>query len=198
MSMQAKIIGLTGNIGSGKSTIARVFEQKGWPVFDSDLAARFVLNKNTTAFYNTIAAFGEDFLGADGEIDRKKLAAVVFNDPEKTARINAIVHPAVKDIFKRWLSVQESAFVIRESALLFEADIYHESYKNIVVTCPLEERIKRVLLRNNTDRNSVLEREKNQWPEEKKVSSSDFTIENFEKPVLPQVMHIIHQLEHQV
>lgn len=190
-----KIIGLTGNIGSGKSTIARIFSQYGWPVFDSDAAGRKVLTSKSSSFFQVVSTFGENILDAEGEIDRKKLAALVFNDPEKIRQLNTIVHPAVKNMFDLWHSQQQTPFVIRETALLFETGIYQLSFRNIIVTCPLDERIRRVMLRNNTTLDQVLEREKNQWSEEKKKSLSDFTIENFEQPVLPQVMSIIQQLE---
>lgn len=195
MSTSPKIIGLTGNIGSGKSTVAQIFAQYGWPVFDSDRAGKYVLHKNTSSFATIVKTFGQDILDIQGEIDRKKLADIVFDNPGNLERLNAIVHPAVRDIFDRWHNEQVSPFVIRETALLFETGIYKTSFKNMVVACPLEKRIQRVMQRNHISREKVMEREKNQWPEEKKIELADFVINNSESAVLPQVEKIIRQLE---
>lgn len=190
-----KIIGLTGNIGSGKSTVARLLAQHGWPVFDSDKAAKPLLESTSPVFVSIIDLFGPGILDEQGEINRGKLASVVFEKPEKIEQLNNIIHPAVKTVFDRWYQEQNTPFVVRETALLFETGIDKSSLYNIVVACPLEERIRRVMLRNNITREQVLEREKNQWEEKEKIAKADFVITNFQRPLIPQVMDLIRQLE---
>ncbi|MDR6845849.1 dephospho-CoA kinase [Flavobacterium granuli] len=172
-----KIIGLTGGIGSGKTTVANEFSSLGIPVYITDLEAKkmmqsdFVLNRIKEEFGNIV--FDKDVLL------REKLSEIVFNDSEKLAKLNGIVHPAVKQHFKKWLlDHQNNPFVIYESAILFESGSYKECDYVVNVVAPLELRIQRVIERDKTTREKVLERIKNQWNDEEKSSKSDFIVEN--------------------
>ncbi len=188
--MTPKIIGITGNIGSGKSTVAELFSLYGWPVFKSDDASKYILQNNKEIQEKIIAVFGDTILNEKKLIDNRKLAECVFHDEQKLVALNSILHPEVKIVFKKWITAQTSTFVIRESALLFEANINTESFRNITVTCPLEERVKRAVSRGGMSKESIVQREKAQFTSEEKSKRSDFVINNFNTPLLPQVKKI--------
>jgi dephospho-CoA kinase len=191
--MGPKIIGITGNIGSGKSTVAELFALYGWPVFRSDDVSKLILKKNKNVQERIISLFGDAILNEQKTIDNKKLAGIVFKDEQKLNDLNSIVHPEVKKAFAKWLHEQTTPFVIRESALLFETNISSESFKNITVTCPFEERVKRVISRGGITTDSIARREKAQLSGEEKSKRSDYVIDNFKDPLLPQVTKI-HKL----
>ena len=172
-----KIIGLTGGIGSGKTTVANEFSSLGVPVYITDLEAKNLMQSD--AVLNQIKVeFGSTVFNK-GTLLREKLSEIVFNNDEKLAKINSIVHPAVKEHFKGWLlEHQNNPVVIYESAILFESGSYKECDFIINVEAPLEVRIQRVVERDNTTREKVLERIKNQWNDEEKSSKSDFVIKN--------------------
>ncbi len=177
-----KIIGLTGGIGSGKTTIANYFKSLGIPVYTADDEAKKVMK-----FPKIIASlkenFGEEIFKNDN-LNTKKLAKIVFNNPEKLNSLNKIVHPAVKKHFDQWLlSHKDAPFIIKETAILFESGSYKYCDKIINVNSPMETRIKRVMERDKTTREDVLKRINNQWSEEQRSSKSDFVINNatFEK-----------------
>ncbi|HYG49700.1 MAG TPA: dephospho-CoA kinase [Flavobacteriales bacterium] len=192
--MAAKIIGLTGNIGSGKSTAAAFFEFFGWPVFNSDFGAKLVLQHSKEMINAVASSFGNDVLLPNGKIDTRKLGSIVFADEKKIQVLNGIVHPGVKKLFYNWLGTQKAPFIIRESALLFEVGIDKESFKNITVSCDLEERIKRVMQRDKLSEQQVRNRESRQMPEAEKIKRSDFVVDNFNKPLIPQLLKIHDQL----
>ena len=172
-----KIIGLTGGIGSGKTTVAKYFEREGVPVYYADEAGRQVLSEPNVR-ERIVEAFG-DQIAPSGQIDRKKLAAIVFTDPAALERLNAIVHPAVREDFKRWKERHAKfVFIIREAAILFESGSYKDCDAVILVTAPLEERIRRVVLRDQITREAVLARMANQWGDDQKAALSDFVIVN--------------------
>lgn len=173
-----KIIGLTGGIGSGKTTIAKYFEEKGIPVYISDDEARKIMQSSEVveAIKN---AFGDSvFEGAN--LKREVLAEIVFNDPEKLKVLNGIVHPAVKEDFKQWMSSKKDKFpyVVYESAILFESGSYKNFDVIVTVTAPLELRIERVLQRDTTTRDQVLRRISSQWTDAQRISKSEYVIEN--------------------
>ncbi|HLP10877.1 MAG TPA: dephospho-CoA kinase [Flavobacteriales bacterium] len=189
----AKIIGLTGNIGSGKSTAAAFFDFFGWPVFNSDHAAKLVLESKKVI--DTIAEnFGKTILLENGKIDTRKLGTLVFADEKKLETLNGIVHPGVKKLFANWLNHQQAPFIVRESALLFEVGIDKESFKNITVSCDFNERIKRVMQRDKLTEDQVRHRENRQLPEAEKIKRSDYVINNFDKPLIPQLLKIHDEL----
>jgi dephospho-CoA kinase len=172
-----KIIGLTGGIGSGKTTIANEFLSLGVPVYIADDEARKLMQ--STEVVNAIrAVFGNEVFEKD-ILNREKLAEIVFSNPEKLEQLNAIVHPAVKKHFDEWLlNHKDAPFVIYEAAILFESGGYKNCDLIISVTAPLETRIQRVIDRDNTTREQVLKRINMQWNDEKRISKSDFIIKN--------------------
>jgi dephospho-CoA kinase len=171
------IVGLTGGIGSGKTTIANYIASKGIPVYIADDAGRKVMQKQEILDAIKDVFGSEVFNGKN--LDRAKLAKIVFDTPERLQELNAIVHPAVKNDFKEWLKQNEEApIVIYESAILFESGSYANFDRIVTVIAPLETRISRVLERDTTTRDEVLKRINAQWNDEKRISKSDFVIEN--------------------
>jgi len=174
-----KIIGLTGGIGSGKTTVSKLFKKNNIPVYNSDLEAKKIMSLKRV-IKKIKEKFGDAIL-ADNQINRVALAKIVFNDSNKLKQLNNIVHPEVKKHFLKWVEKNKaSKFVIKEAAVLFES----ESYKNcdiiITVTAPIETRINRVMLRDNVSKESVLERINNQWSDQDKIKLSNFVIENLD------------------
>ncbi|MNQ00447.1 Dephospho-CoA kinase [compost metagenome] len=172
-----KIIGLTGGIGSGKTTIANYFSSLGIPVYIADDEAKKITQ--TSEVIDSIKkTFGEAIFD-NGLLNRQKLAEIVFNDPEKLKQLNAIIHPAVKKHFDKWILDHKAyPFVIYEAAILFESGNYKNCDIIITVTAPLETRIQRVIERDKTTREHVLKRMEAQWNDEQRISKSDFVIEN--------------------
>ncbi|MBL7868080.1 MAG: dephospho-CoA kinase [Flavobacterium lindanitolerans] len=174
-----KIIGLTGGIGSGKSSIAKHIESLGIPVYIADTEAKKILD-TADVIAKVIALFGDDIL-ENGKIDRKKIAALVFQDPEKLKKYNAIIHPEVYLHFQNWVKQYNNyPLVVKEAAILFESGSYKDCDKIILVTAPKENRIQRVMKRDAVTREAVEQRMSHQWDDETKKSMSDFVIENIE------------------
>jgi len=194
----AKFIGLTGGIGSGKTTIANFFKSQGVPLYIADDEAKAILF-TPAAIEEVKNAFGEDIL-TDGLPDKAKLASLVFSDPDKLKMLNEIIHPKVRMHFKEWMEKhKDEKFVIREAAILFESGSYKDCDKIILVTAPVEIRIKRVMDRDNTTREKVLERMNAQWNDEKKAALSDYIINNIEiedtKNQAMQILKILNKME---
>jgi len=174
--MKQRVIGLTGGIGSGKSTIARFFAEMGLPVYIADDEAKKILYLPETV--NEIKQAFSNAVFSDGVPDRSKIAALVFNDPEQLKVLNGIIHPAVARHFKQWAAAQQAPIVIKETAILFESGSYTDCDATITVTAPQEVRIERVIARDGISRKQVLERMANQWADEKKIALSDYVIVN--------------------
>jgi dephospho-CoA kinase len=189
-----KIIGLTGGIGSGKTTVAKQFMGAGIPVYIADDEAKKMLQQPEiiTQIKNT---FGDSVL-ENHQISRTKLAQLVFNQPEKLMQLNAIIHPAVKEHFQTWLkSKQSEPYVIREAAILFESGTYQDCDLIISVVAPIEDRIARVMKRDHVDRAAVLARINNQWTDEQRIEKSNFIIENISpENTRKQVSEILKKL----
>nr|WP_199003398.1 dephospho-CoA kinase [Flavobacterium sp. ASV13] len=172
-----KVIGLTGGIGSGKTTIASYFKEMGVPVYIADDGAKRVM-QSENIIQQIKLTFG-DSLFENKVLNRSKLAEIVFNNADKLAQLNAIVHPAVKQDFEFWLQENKNfQYVVYEAAILFESGRYKDCDVIITVTAPEEIRIERVLKRDNTTREQVLSRMKMQWNDEKRISLSNFVINN--------------------
>ena len=172
-----KVIGLTGGIGSGKTTIANYFATMGVPVYIADDAAKKVMQSDNI-IQQIKTTFGDSIFEKE-ILNRAKLAEIVFNNADKLAQLNAIVHPAVKSDFELWLQENKKYdYVIYEAAILFESGRYKECDVIITVTAPEEIRIERVVKRDNTTREQVLSRMKMQWNDEKRISLSNFVINN--------------------
>ena len=172
----AKIIGLTGGIGSGKTTIARLFEAEGIPVYIADDEAKKIMILPET-IQLVRECFGQEVI-VNHQIDKKKLSEIVFNQLEKLKELNKIIHPLVKKHFDNWVKKQNSPFVIKEAAILFESGSYKYCDQIITVIASEETRIKRVMSRDNSTKEAVLDRIKNQWSDSQKTSKSDYIIEN--------------------
>ena len=172
-----KIIGLTGGIGSGKTTIANYFKSKGIPVYIADDEAKNILQTKEVRL-EIKAAFGSNVF-SDDKVDKSKLAEFVFTNPEKLKILNSIIHPKVKNHFDNWVEKhQKFPFVIKEAAILFESGSYKLCDKIITIVVPLEERIQRVIHRDTTSYENVMKRINNQWTDEQRMSKSDYIIYN--------------------
>ncbi|NMH29121.1 dephospho-CoA kinase [Flavobacterium silvaticum] len=172
-----KIIGLTGGIGSGKSTVALYFEENDIPVYYADEKAKEV-TRRPDILSRIEHSFGASVISGTS-LDRKKLAAIVFNSPEKLEQLNGIIHPAVRQDFAKWLSQHEQyPIVVREAAILFESGSYKDCDAIITVTASVESKIQRVMKRDSITRESVLARMKNQWDDDRKAALSDYVILN--------------------
>ncbi|MDT8412369.1 MAG: dephospho-CoA kinase [Vicingaceae bacterium] len=188
------IIGLTGGIGSGKSTIAEIFTTLKIPVFNSDLEAK-QLYSHPEVKQQIITLFGNVY-NDQNQLDKKTLANIVFNDEEKLQQLNSIIHPAVKKLFETWVSKNNhTAILIKEAAILIESGAAKQVDKIIVVTAPEKERIKRVMQRDNITEKEVIARMSKQLPEEKLIAHADVIIKNDNKQlVIPQVLEILKKL----
>ncbi|ASU33746.1 dephospho-CoA kinase [Mucilaginibacter xinganensis] len=187
-------IGLTGNIGSGKTTVSKVFELLGVPVFYADDAAKKVMVTDRELIAGVKAAFGDSSYFEDGALNRKHIAAIVFNDKEQLARLNAMVHPATFRAFDEWVNaIKDVPYVLKEAALLFESDSYKMCDYSIMVQAPFQLRLKRVMERDSLSRAEVESRESKQFSEEKKAALADYIIINDDVQLLiPQVLEL-HQ-----
>ncbi|GAA4028185.1 dephospho-CoA kinase [Flavobacterium cheonhonense] len=172
-----KIIGLTGGIGSGKTTVARYIAAQGIPVYIADEEAKKVMN--TPEVLSLVAKTFGDSVIEKGVINRQKLAQLVFNAPEKLQELNNIIHPKVKQDFENWVKKHHNhPFVIKEAAILFESGSYQFCDKIITVTAPENVRIQRVMQRDSVTEDQVLARMQNQWKEDEKIALSDYVIQN--------------------
>lgn len=186
-----KVIGLTGGIGSGKSTIARVFDTLGFPVFDADHEALALYETDSALLEEVVKEFGKGILQSDGSLNRVALANIVFSDEKALKRLNALVHPRVAKRFEIWKQHQHSTAVIREAAILFESGSDKGCDAIILVTAPEELRIQRVMKRNGISEAEVRARMARQWPEERLIERADEIIVNDDtRLVLPQVLRV--------
>lgn len=192
--MKTKIVGLTGGIGSGKSTIAQFFKELGVPVYVADQRARTIMEEAQT-IEQVQQIFKENVILDNGQLDRKKIAHIVFNQPELLQKLNQIIHPKVKADFAAWLHTNcHHKYVIKEVAILFEMQSQNEFDKIILVTAPEDLRIKRVMQRDQISEQEVKDRIKNQLPDSKKMDKSDFIINNTNKYLSEIEVKRIHEL----
>jgi dephospho-CoA kinase len=175
-----KIIGLTGGIGSGKSTVAHYIASKGIPVYIADAAAKEIMEQ-PDVITQIKQIFHQNVITSDGKLDRKVIGQLVFTSPELLKKLNAIVHPLVKTHFIDWLQQHKTAsFVIKEVAILFESGGNKECDKVILVTAPEAIRIQRTMLRDNISQEAILNRIQNQLSDAEKIQKSDFVISNID------------------
>jgi len=187
-------VGLTGGIGSGKSTVAQIFEVLGIPVFYADIAAKKIMNEDEELRSAITNIFGEQAY-ANNILDRKYISSIVFSDPAKLQQLNALVHPATKKDGEVWMQEQTSPYAIHEAALIFEAKVSDRLDLVIGVSSPLELRIKRAMERDKVGREEVLKRMEQQLNEEVKMSKCDFVLINDEQQLLiPQVLELHEKL----
>ena len=188
-------IGITGGIGSGKSTVCKAFELLGVPVYYSDEEAKKILETDTIIIKSVLKLFGNEVLNDQQVLDRKKIAAIVFKDKQKLDQLNAIIHPAVALHFENWLKQYSSCnYILKETAILFESGAYKQVDKVIAIVAPIELRISRAIQRDKISREQVEQRMKAQISDEEKIKRSQFVIHNDEQQlVIPQVIAIHEQ-----
>lgn len=186
-----KIVGLTGGIGSGKTTVAKQFQALGIPVYIADEEAKKLMNRSKIIKRKLIALFGDEAY-KDNTLNRPFLADKIFNNAENLEKMNAVVHPKVASHFKNWVKKQTTPYVLKESAILFENGAYKDCDLIITVTAPLELRKKRLLKRDNTTLEKIQAIINNQWSDESKISKSHFVITNKDLEETKQQVQLTH------
>tara|TARA_Y100001954_G_scaffold235203_1_gene292432 strand:+ start:1064 stop:1666 length:603 start_codon:yes stop_codon:yes gene_type:complete len=187
-------IGVTGGIGTGKTTVCTIFKKIGIPIFNADEQSKILLKKNENVISKIITVFGDNILDKK-KIDTKKLGRIVFTNKQKLIELNNILHPRVIEKFDNWLLEQDSKYIIKESALLFESNTYKKLDKIILIQSPLKLRINRVCSRDNRTKNEVSKIIKNQLKQSEYIKLVDYVITNNEKMLItPQVTAIHKQL----
>ncbi len=188
------IVGLTGGIGSGKSTVAKIFAQLGVPVYNADTEAKQLLDTDKELHQKLVQLLGDEVSTA-GKINRQAMAAKIFADKSLLQKVNGLVHPAVGRHFKQWYAAQNAPYVLREAAILFESGSYKDCAFVITVFAPEEVRIARVMERNGIDEDEVKARMQHQWPEEEKLKRADFVLYNDGKQsTIKQVLRLHEDL----
>lgn len=187
-------IGITGGIGSGKTTVAHIFELLGVPIYYTDFWAKEILNSDPIVIRRLKKVLGADIYDDAGKADRKKIATIVFNDKNKLNELNSIIHPAVWIHGENWIKQQDGKpYILKEAAILFESGSNLALDKVIMISAPKAIKIERVMKRDSITQEEVESRMASQWDDEKKIKLSDFVIINDGKElVIPQVLKI-HQ-----
>ncbi len=188
-----KILGLTGGIGSGKTTVANMFRELGVPVYIADEEAKYLMNFDAGLKQEIIAVFG-DAAYKGGMLDRKFLAERVFNDKELLEELNDIIHPAVGKNFEIWKEKQNFPYVVYEAAILFEKGGYKKCDRTLLITAPREIRIQRVIERDKATSMEIEARMNHQWPDEKKAKLANYIIINDELSQTRKEVRKIHEI----
>lgn len=190
-----KKIGITGGIGSGKSTICKIFEVLGIPVYYADEAAKRLMQHDHLLRTSIREHFGHEVYDSSGNLNRAFLAKMVFNDKEKLTLLNSLVHPATIKDAEQWAEKQQAPYIIKEAALMFESEAFHYVDKVIGVYAPQPLRIKRTMDRDHISRTEVLKRMQNQMDEDTKMKMCDYVIYNDEQQaVIPQVLKLHEEI----
>jgi len=189
-----KIVGLTGGVGSGKTTVANMFHDFGVPIYIADEEAKKLMATSKIIKRKLIELFGSDAY-IKGELNKPYIAKTIFNDKTYLERMNAIIHPRVGTHFKKWAAKQNAPYVIKEAAVIFENGTYKEFDYVITVTTPQDLKIQRLLKRDNTTIEKIEAIMKNQWSDEEKIKLSDFVIVNSDlEKTIEQVAKIHKQI----
>ena len=188
---QSLRLGVTGGIGSGKTTICKVFAVLGIPVFSADTEAKRIQNSDRDLQIKINSLAGKD-LFASGKLDRTEMAKLIFRDSDLLAKVNSIVHPAVFEYFREWLKKQDSPYAVMEAAILFESGAYRMMDRIVTVVTPMEERIERLVKGNKLTREQITERIKNQIDDESRIKRSDYVIFNSENDIIIPAILGIH------
>lgn len=190
------IVALTGGIGSGKTTIAKLFETMGCVVYNSDERAKELYN-NPEVKKQVIALLGVNAYSEDHKLNKEFISDIIFNEKDKLEKLNAIIHPALALDFQNFVKQQNSeSIIIKESALIFETELYKKFTTIILVIAPLEQKIKRVMSRNLISKEEVDKRMQAQWTDEQKLPLANYVISNNETDALiPQVLSVIQKLK---
>lgn len=183
-------VGITGGIGSGKSTVCQVFKALGIPVFDADVAARHLMEHDADLVSGIKKLFGDDIY-VNSKLDRKKLADIVFDDPGLLQQLNALVHPATIRYGEEWMNTQSAPYAIKEAAIFFESGSDKGMDVMVGVSAPLETRISRAMKREHISREKVMSRVARQMDEEEKMAKCDHVIINDGiQALIPQVLEL--------
>ncbi len=187
-------VGITGGIGSGKSTACNMFRNLGVPIFTADVVGKQILNEDAAVKKQVIRTFGEDMYTAEGKIDRQRMAQLVFNDPNELEKLNEIVHPKVNEAFEQWVEKNAKApYVLKEAAILFETGNYYTLDKIINVFASKAQRIERIKKRDDVSEADVLKRMRFQFSDAERNKMADFILMNEdgnEEELLPQIMEL--------
>ncbi|MBP6517092.1 MAG: dephospho-CoA kinase [Chitinophagales bacterium] len=187
-------VGITGGIGSGKTTVCEIFERLGVPVYYADKQAKYLMETDKKLREAIRQLFGDEAFDSENNLNRAFIAGIVFKDEEKLLALNALVHPAVKADYDSWNSIlerKEYPYSLKEAALLVESGSYKDLDKLIVVSAPLEDRIKRVMARDNVSEEQVKARIDAQLPDAEKVKLADYVIaNNLIMELVPQVSKV--------
>lgn len=187
-------LGITGGIGSGKSTVCKVFSILGIPVFSADFEARQIMDNDQSVIKKINSTVGRDMYG-NGSLDRTELARMIFNDKDLLGRVNSIVHPVVFERFIDWSAKQTAPYVIMEAAILFESGASKLVDRVLTVVTPMNERIERMLRGNKFTKQQVLERMKNQTDDDTRIRNSDYVIYNSENDlILPAILKVHEEI----
>ena len=183
-------VGITGGIGSGKTTVCRVFEVLGIPVFYADDAAKSIMHTDALLREDIIEGFGKDSYTVNGDLDRAYIAAIVFSNKEQLVKLNTLVHPAVSRAYESWVAEQKDVpYVLKEAALLFESDAYKMCDQSILVKSPEALKFERIMVRDQITLEEVRLRMDRQFSDEKKEKMADHLITNNEQLLLiPQIL----------
>lgn len=189
-------VGITGNIGSGKTTVCRLFEILGTPVYYADDRGKSISNENGLVVKQVKELFGEEIYDSAGALRRSDVAAIVFKDKEKLEALNSIIHPAVAEDAEQWFSKQSGGgipYALKEAALIVENESYKRLDKLIVVSAPLALRLERVIKRDNSNKEQVEARMANQLSDEEKEKHADYIVVNDGKQALISQVIEIHK-----
>ncbi|WP_306550546.1 dephospho-CoA kinase [Daejeonella sp.] len=188
-------IGITGGIGSGKTTVCRVFELLGIPIFYADTVAKLIMNTDPVLKEEILKTFGEKSYSMDGVLNRTHLSSIVFNNESELNKLNALVHPAVFRAFDKWLAIHHDApYIIKEAALLFETKSYTMCDLSVLVVSPEAFRVRRVIARDGISQDEIVLRMKRQFSDEQKMKLADHILFNDENQLLiPQILELDQQ-----
>lgn len=187
-------IGLTGGIGSGKSTIAKVLEKMGYPVFYADLEAKKIYHEDPVLKENLIQIIGQEVY-VNGQLNTKLLAEKLFSNTQLKDHVAALVHPIVREAFVSWVKLQKASLVFNEAAILFETGAYQNFDANLLVVAPAQLRIERVIKRDALSEDQVQARIAQQWSDEQKMKLTPYLIHNDGRPLLVQIENLVNELQ---
>lgn len=194
-----KKVGITGGIGSGKSTVSQAFQSLGIPIYCSDIRSKMLVANDTRIISGLKKILGDDIYSSTGQLDKRRMAAEIFTDKTKLERVNSLIHPIVNENFALWAEQQEqngAPYVINEAAIMIENGSYKLLDHIIIVTAPLELRIQRCIERDHAERTAIEQRINNQIPENEKLSyADDIIITDDRHFILPQILEIHERLK---
>jgi dephospho-CoA kinase len=187
-------VGITGGIGTGKTTVCKIFELLNIPIFYADDSAKLLMITNPTLIKGIKETFGDDAYLPTGALNRRYIADLVFNNSKNIEKLNNLVHPQVFKAFDDWIIKQQSPYVLKEAALLFESKSYKKNDLNVLVSSPIDLRISRLIKRDSTTKEKILERMSNQLAENEKQKLANYMINNNEQDFLILQVLKLHQI----